>query len=164
MSLRRRRPLGRRASTASWNLGSLRRSLVVLVLWMGIHVGTTTGFIIPVSTGTATATATASVLASQKKKQTPTAFAAAAVAVEEDGKEEEDRRSDTTTTTDVIVIGSGIGGLSAAACIASTGNYAVTVCESHAIPGYVPPQPPSSTTSHASWVQDGFVLVGRRFA
>ena len=129
-------------------------------------MGTTTGFIIPVSTGTATATAIASVLASQKKKQTPTAFAAAAVAVEEDGKEEEeeDRRSDTTTTTDVIVIGSGIGGLSAAACIASTGNYEVTVCESHAIPGYVPPQPPSSTTSPASWVQDGFLLVGRRFA
>jgi len=37
--------------------------------------------------------------------------------------------------TDVVVIGSGIGGLSAAACIASTGNYRVTVCESHDTPG-----------------------------
>jgi len=37
--------------------------------------------------------------------------------------------------TDVVVIGSGIGGLSAAACIASTGKYRVIVCESHDIAG-----------------------------
>lgn len=36
--------------------------------------------------------------------------------------------------TDVIIIGSGIGGLSAGALLARYG-FAVTVCESHTIPG-----------------------------
>ncbi len=38
------------------------------------------------------------------------------------------------TTTDIIIIGSGIGGLSAAALLAHYGHR-VTVCESHSIPG-----------------------------
>lgn len=44
-------------------------------------------------------------------------------------------RSEEELVTDVVVIGSGIGGLSAAACIASTERYDVTVCESHDTPG-----------------------------
>jgi len=46
-----------------------------------------------------------------------------------------DIKQEIITTTDVVVIGSGIGGLSAAACIASTKHYDVTVCESHDTPG-----------------------------
>jgi len=54
-------------------------------------------------------------------------YAAITANTSEDIKEE--------ITTDVIVIGSGIGGLSAASCIASTEHYEVIVCESHDTPG-----------------------------
>lgn len=43
-------------------------------------------------------------------------------------------RKNSRKTTDVIVIGSGIGGLSAASLLARYG-FQVTVCESHTIPG-----------------------------
>ncbi|MEA5519008.1 NAD(P)/FAD-dependent oxidoreductase [Limnoraphis robusta] len=45
-----------------------------------------------------------------------------------------DQTSPTTQATEVVVIGSGIGGLSCAAILARYG-FAVTVCESHTIPG-----------------------------